>query len=143
MFQQLAYPIEQMRLFAGQGKRSKAMFQEPKILPWLARKAGVPFPEAREIWRGIASQGHPERRAEAGDIAWQQIRDLRRQLKERGRQGTSESDAPTSELDWMFPLPLFQTWAECQARIVLISWLAWARSTRSARRAACPPAVGS
>ena len=32
------------------------MFQEPKVLPWLAKKAGVPFPEAREIWRDVASE---------------------------------------------------------------------------------------
>ena len=120
------------------------MFQEPKILPWLARKAGVPFPEAREIWRNIASQSAAERGNDAGDIAWRQIRELRRQLKERGRQGQAGATERASELDWMFPLPFFQTWAECQARILLNAWLAWARATRSAHRSlSCPPAVGS
>ena len=143
MFQELAYAIERMYLFAGQGKRSKAMFQEPKILPWLARKAGVPFPEAREIWRSIANQGEAERSDGPGDVAWRQIRELRRQLKERGRQGEFRSTERPSELDWMFPLPLFQTWAECQARIVLNGWLRWARATRSAHRSLSGPPAGS
>jgi hypothetical protein len=131
-----------MNLFAGRGKRSKAiMFQEPKILPWLASRAGVPFAEAREIWRGIASQSDPG--AKVGDVAGRQIRELRRQLK--GRDGRcAECAASGSQLDWMFPLPLFQTWAEWQARVVLNAWLAWARATRSAQRSLpCHPAVGN
>lgn len=120
------------------------MFEEPMILPWLARKAGVPFPEAREIWRDIASQHKPDGSAEAGDVAWRQIRELRRQLRERGRHLHAEGAGHASDLVWMFPLPLFQTWAECQARIVLNAWLAWARATRSAHRSlACPRAAGN
>ena len=116
------------------------MFQEPQILPWLARKAGVPFPEAQAIWHDIASKREVGRRNESDDIAWRQLRDLRRQLKERGR----GSAAGNSNVDWMFPLPLFQTWAECQTRIVLNAWLAWARAARSANRcSSCPPAVGN
>jgi hypothetical protein len=31
----------------------------------------------------------------------------------------------------MFPLPLFQTWAECQTRIILNAWLAWPTLVRA------------
>jgi hypothetical protein len=103
------------------------MFQEPQILHWLARKAGVPFPEARAIWHDIASKGEAERSDKSGDSAWRQLRDLRRQLGERGR----GSAAGRLNLDWMFPLPLFQTWAECQTRIVVNAWLAWATPVRA------------
>jgi hypothetical protein len=103
------------------------MFHEPQILPWLARKAGVPFPEARAIWHNIASESDAERGDGSGYSAWRQLRDLRRQLKERGR----GSAAGRSNVHWMFPLPLFQTWAECQTRIVLNTWLAWATPLRA------------
>ena len=113
------------------------MFQEPKILPWLARKAGVPFAEAREIWRGIASQSAAERGAK-GDLAWRQIRELRRQLEEKGRDTRAAEHA--SDVEWMFPLPLYRTWAG----VAVAGWLAWARATRSAQPSlSCPPAVGS
>jgi hypothetical protein len=127
-----------MHLFTGQGKRSKAMFQEPKILPWLARKAGVPFPEAREIWRSIATRCDAEG-STRGDDARRQMRELHRQLKERGCHAGSAGAA--SNLDWMYPVPLLQTWAECQTRIVLNTWLAWAEATRSARRWPSFPSV--
>ena len=103
------------------------MFREPQILPWLARKAGVPFPEARVIWHDIASKGEAEHSDKSGDVAWRQLRDLRRQLGERGR----GSAAGRSNVHWMFPLPLFQTWAECQTRFVLNAWLAWATPVRA------------
>jgi hypothetical protein len=117
------------------------MFQEPQILPWLARKAGVPFPEARAIWQDIASKSN----GESSDVAWRQIRDLRRQLVQRGRDTQQERMGyHPSELDWMFPLPLFQTWAQIQARIVLSTWRAWAKPARSAKGwSSLPPAVGS
>jgi hypothetical protein len=102
------------------------MFHEPKILPWLARQASVPLPEAREIWRSLASQSEAERSVR-GDDARRQIRKLRLQLKERGRQARTESALGASDLDWMFPLRLFQTWAECQTRIVLDAWLMLAK----------------
>jgi hypothetical protein len=103
------------------------MFQEPQILPWLARKAGVPLPEARAIWHDIAGKSDAERSDGCGDSAWRQLRDLRRQLRERGR----GSAAGRSNLEWMFALPLLQTWAECQTRIVLNAWLAWPTTVRA------------
>lgn len=120
------------------------MFREPKILPWLARKAGVPVPEAREIWQSIASQSDVARGDDAGDIAWRQVRELRRQLRERGRHREAGDAVRASQLDWMFPLPVFQAWTECQARIVLNAWLAWTRAARPAHRPpSCRAAVGS
>lgn len=116
------------------------MFQEPQILPWLARKAGVPLPEAREIWRGIASKGETDRGNDSGDLAWEQIRDLREQLRERGSHGQLGSAEGTSDLACILPLPLFQTWVQCQTRIVLNVWLTWARAAQSAtRQSSCPP----
>jgi hypothetical protein len=103
------------------------MFQEPQILPWLARKACVPFPEARAIWHDIASKSDAERSDESGDIAARQFRDLRRQLTESGR----GSAVGRFNIHWMFPLPLFQTWAECQTRIILNAWLAWPTLVRA------------
>jgi hypothetical protein len=97
------------------------MFHEPKILPWLARQASVPLPEAREIWLNIATQ----RRVCGGD-ARRQMRELRLQLKERGRHAQTQGAQAACDLDWMFPLRLFQTWAECQTRTVLNAWMAWA-----------------
>lgn len=103
------------------------MFQEPQILHWLARKAGVPFPEARAIWQDIGSKGEAERGDKSGDVAWRQLRDLRRQLRERGR----GSAAGRSHVYSICPLPLFQTWAEWQTQIVLKAWLAWATPLRA------------
>ena len=74
------------------------MFQEPKILPWLARKAGVPFAEAREIWRGVASQSAAER-GDEGDLAWRQVRELRRQLKEKGRDARADDTCLGRRMD--------------------------------------------
>lgn len=108
------------------------MFQEPKILPWLAKKAGVPFPEAREIWRDVASEADAQG-TEGADVAGRIVRELRRKLREKGRQyrrvGNREN---AGQADWMFPTSYMQTWAECQARIFLNLWLAWARATRPA-----------
>jgi hypothetical protein len=102
------------------------MFHEPKILPWLARQARVPLPEAREIWLDIANRSAAER-GFCGADARRQIRELRLQLKERSRHAQTQGAQAVSDLDWMFPLRLFQTWAECQTRIVLNAWLAWAK----------------
>ncbi len=37
-----------------------------------------------------------------------------------------------AQVDWMLPAPYLQTWAQCQARIDLNMWLAWARAARPA-----------
>jgi hypothetical protein len=120
------------------------MFQEPQILPWLARKSGVPFPVARAIWRSIARKTETGSRDQAADeLAGRQINDLRQQLKERGRRGNSVSAGNAPEMGWVFPLPLFQAWAECQTRILLNSWLAWFSATKSASGwSSHPPVVG-
>ena len=96
----------------------------------LIRKAGVPLPEAREIWRSIASKGDVGCRGES-DVAWRQIRELRLQLNEGRRVGDSRRTEQGADLDWMFPLPLLQTWAECQTRIILNAWLGWATPLRA------------
>jgi hypothetical protein len=107
------------------------MFTEPKILPWLARKAGVRLPVARAIWRSIASKSYADCDGVSCDeVARQQIYDLRQQLKEAGEQSQRRPEVE-SELGWIFPYPLFQTLAECQTRIVLSAWLAWARATQN------------
>ena len=113
------------------------MFQEPKILPWLAAKAGVPFAEAREIWRSVAGENSGED-AEGADGAWRVVRELRRQLRARGRERRRVAEHAT-EVAWMFPAPLLQTWAECQTQMVLSVWLAWAQATRSVQRLSSPP----
>lgn len=108
------------------------MFQEPKILPWLARKAGVSLPEAREIWRMIASEADAHG-AEGEDVAWQVVRELRQQLRERGRsdhRGVGTQRA--AQVDWMFAAPYLRAWAVYQTRLYLDLWLAWARAGRPA-----------
>jgi hypothetical protein len=104
----------------------------------------VSLPDARAIWRNIASQSEAEHGTESGDRAWRQIRELRRQLGQADGDVQEAGEGCVSDLNWMFPLPLFQAWARIQARVVLNAWLSWAKVARSANQwSSLPPAVGS
>ncbi len=105
------------------------MIREPKMLPWLARKAGVPLPVARAIWKDVATKVETENREKnAGDAVWRQVREFRRQLK-----GWAKV-RPTRQVgaSWVFPVPVYQAWADCHRRVLRSTWLAWSRATRTA-----------
>jgi hypothetical protein len=110
-----------------QRKRNKAMTQEPKMLPWLAKEAGVSVPDARAIWQEVVTQSDTSAEgAEGGNAASRQVRSF---LKRLGPQGALQSE-PRHESTWILPVPVFLTWIDCQTRLFRSAWLAWAAVLR-------------
>jgi polyhydroxyalkanoate synthesis regulator phasin len=118
-----------------QRKRSKTMTQEPKMLPWLAKEAGVSVPEARAIWQDVVKQSDTSaEETQGGNAASRQVRNL---LKRLGPRNGTQSE-PRHESTWILPVPVFLTWIDCQTRLFRSAWLAWAAVLRRVPRAAKP-----
>ena len=107
------------------------MIREPKMLSWLAKKAGVPLPVAKAIWQEVVknSQTDPATLS-SGDAAWRQVRAFRHQLDAwaKGRRD------PQKGAGWVLPVPVYRAWTDCQTRVLRSTWLAWARATRTTYR---------
>lgn len=115
------------------------MIREPKMLPWLAKKAGVPLPVAEAIWQEIAATPDTVTGEKpAQDLAWRQVRALRLRLKtwEKTRQ------EPLKPGRWVLPVPVYRAWAGCQTRVFRNTWLAWARAARTTSRLSHPHRCG-
>lgn len=101
------------------------MIREPKMLPWLARQAGVPVPVARAMWEEVVREsGTAAHGKTTGDVESRQVQRLRKRLEAWLN--------PQRGGGWILPLPLYRTWVDCQTRIFRSAWLAWARVVRMA-----------
>jgi hypothetical protein len=118
-----------------QRKRSKTMTREPKMLPWLAKEAGVSVPDACAIWQEVVSQSDTSAEGTEGDDA--ASRHVRSFLKRLGLRNGTQSE-PRHESTWILPVPVFLTWIDCQTRLFRSAWLAWAAVLRRVPRAAKP-----
>lgn len=105
------------------------MIREPKMLPWLAKRAGVPLPVARAIWQDVAKESEATKKP-VGDLAWRQVRELRRQLRAWAKAGPT----PQRRTTWVFPVPVYRAWADCQTRFLRSTWLAWAGAAHTTSR---------
>lgn len=104
----------------------------PKILPWLARKAGVPLERAQAVWRGVvqdANEIYPNKRERSACHAYV-ARELRRRIAAEGRHRS-----PQPEGDFgVFPAQALIVF-ECQCRVFRHLCLSWAHALKAAARA--------
>ena len=111
------------------------MIREPKMLPWLAKKAGVPLPVAKAVWQEVVKNSHTDPGTpSSGDAAWRQIRTFRHQLDTLAN---ARRDAQKGA-GWVLPVPVYRAWADCQTRLLHSTWLAWARATSTTCRLSRP-----
>ena len=103
------------------------MIREPKMLPWLARQAGVPVPVARAMWQDVVRES-----AMAGDE--KANGDAESRLVDCLRKRLGAWPHPQRGASWILPWPLYRAWVEYQTRLFRSAWLAWARAVRMAPR---------
>lgn len=111
---------------------SRVTIPAPKILPWLARKAGIPLERAQAIWRGVvtsASEIYPNRREQSACYAYM-ARELRRRTTAEGRDRSTRPGGDFGILPAQ-ALIVFQ----CQCRVFRHLCLSWAQTFKAAARA--------
>lgn len=104
----------------------------PKILPWLACKAGIPVERAHAIWRGVVKDAN-EIYPNQGELSVRYAY-MARKLRQRiAAEGCHRSTRPQGSFG-LFPaqaLILF----ECQCRLFRHMYLSWAQALKAAARA--------